>query len=73
MGLLHELGLRLGLLVELNSSWFGDRPERFAPWNAATVVCFYPGPGEKRCPAWWKHFIAYARGANGVRTLSDLE
>ena len=58
---------------ELNSSWFGDRPERFAPWNAAKVVCFYPGPGERRCPAWWKHFIAYVRGANGVRTLSDLE
>jgi len=58
---------------ELNSSWFGDRPERFAPWNAAKVVCFYPGPGDKRCPAWWKHFIAYVRGANGARTLSDLE
>jgi hypothetical protein len=58
---------------ELNNSWFGDRPERFAPWNAAPVVCFYPKPGDKRCPAWWKHFIAYVRGANGVRILSDLE
>lgn len=54
---------------EINHSWFGDRPERFAPWHAAKAVCFWPPPFDKRCPVWTRHFIAYVRGANGVKEL----
>lgn len=54
---------------EINHPWFGDRSERFAPWHAAKVVCFWPPPFDKRCPAWTRHFVAYVRGANGVKEL----
>jgi len=54
---------------ELNNSWFGDRPVRFAPWNAAEVVCFWPPAFDKRSRTWPKHFIAYVLGANGEKAL----
>jgi hypothetical protein len=57
--------------AELNQSWYGDRPERFAPWIAAQVVVFYPAPFNPRSPAWGKHFIAYVRGATGVKSLPE--
>ncbi|RKY12188.1 MAG: hypothetical protein DRP65_02010 [Planctomycetota bacterium] len=57
---------------ELNIKWFGDRPKRFAPYNRAQVVVFYPRPFDKRAPHWAKHFIAYVRGATGIKELDDL-
>lgn len=58
--------------AELNIKWYGDRPERFAPYNRAKVVVFYPPPFDKRTPDWARHFIAYVRGATGVKELKDL-
>ena len=58
--------------AELNIKWYGDRPERFAPYNRAKVVIFYPPPFDKRVPDWARHFIAYVRGATGVQELKDL-
>ena len=54
---------------EINHPWFSQDPERFAPWDYARFVCFYPGPDDSRCPYWWKHFVAYVRGATGVKEL----
>jgi hypothetical protein len=58
--------------AELNIKWYGDRPERFAPYNRAKVIVFYPPPFDKRAQDWAKHFIAYVRGATGVKELRDL-
>jgi len=58
--------------AELNNKWYGDRPERFAPYNRAKIVIFYPPPFDKRTPSWAKHFIAYVRGAAGIKDLIDL-
>jgi len=58
--------------AELNIKWYGDRPERFAPYNRAKVIIFYPRPFDKRTPGWARHFIAYVRGATGVKELKDL-
>lgn len=55
--------------AELNEPWYSQRPERFAPWNVAKVVVFYPAPFNPKSPAWGKHFVAYVRGANGVKSL----
>ncbi len=55
--------------AELNQPWYGDRPERFAPWNAAKIVVFYPAPFNPKAAQWGKHFVAYVRGANGVKSL----
>jgi len=57
---------------ELNIPWYGQRPKRFAPFNRVKVIIFYPAPFDKRTPGWTKHFIAYVRGATGVKDLSDL-
>lgn len=54
---------------ELNQWWHATKPDRFAPWDAATAVVFYPAPFDPRTPAWGKHFIAYARGAAGRNDL----
>lgn len=62
----------------INHAWFGrpERAERFAPFNRARVVVFYPAPFDSRSPHWGKHFIAYVRGATlpvtGGADLSDL-
>jgi len=58
--------------AELNIKWYGDRPERFAPYDRAKVIVFYPAPFYKRAPDWARHFIAYVRGATGVKELKDL-
>ncbi len=57
---------------ELNNSWFGvpERAERFAPWNKATIAVFYPEPFG-RSPHWGQHFVAYVRGANGIKELPE--
>ena len=54
---------------EVNQRWYATLPERYAPWNAAKVVVFYPSPFDPRTPSWGKHFIAYARGATGRNDL----
>jgi hypothetical protein len=58
--------------AELNIKWYGDRPERFAPYNRAKVIVFYPSPFNGGTPDWARHFIAYVRGATGVKDLDDL-
>lgn len=58
--------------AELNIKWYGNRPERFAPYNRAKVIVFYPPPFDKRVPDWARHFIAYVRGATGIKDLKDL-
>ena len=55
---------------EINVSWFGtpERSPRYAPWNKAKVVIFYPEPFA-RTPHWGKHFVAYVRGAHMMKSL----
>lgn len=59
--------------AELNNKWYSDRPNRFAPWDAAKVIVFFPGPFSNNYPFWAKHFIAYVRGANNNPFIEDLE
>ncbi len=54
--------------AELNIRWYGERPERYAPWGYAEYVYFYPEPFG-RAPHWARHFVAYVRGANGNGAL----
>lgn len=58
--------------ANLNIDWYSVRPERFAPYMRAKVVIFYPPPFDKRVPQWRKHFVAYVRGATGVKELDDI-
>jgi len=58
--------------AELNVKAYGDQPKKYAPYNRAKVIIFYPPPFDRRTPQWAKHFIAYVRGATGVRELEDL-
>jgi hypothetical protein len=63
----YELYYSWQLGAEINHPWYARRPERFAPWDAARIVVFYPKPF---ChTVWVRHFVAYVRGANGVREL----
>lgn len=55
--------------AELNHPWFAGNPERFAPWDHAEYVMFYPRPFEP--PHWGKHFVAYVRGAHLIRSLPE--
>lgn len=54
--------------AELNHPWFGDRPERFAPWHAVEFAIFYPEPFG-RTTNWGRHFVAYVRGAHLIQEL----
>lgn len=56
--------------AEINQEWYGtpERSQRFAPWNKAKVIIFYPEPFV-RTPFWGEHFVAYVRGANAVKNL----
>lgn len=56
--------------AELNQPWFSapERQARFAPWNKAKIVIFYPEPFG-RSPHWGEHFVAYVRGAHLIRSL----
>jgi len=56
--------------AHLNMKWYGDRPTLYAPFNRAKVIIFYPPPFRNK--HWAKHFIAYVRGATGVKELRDL-
>jgi hypothetical protein len=58
---------------ELHNSWHGvpERADRFAPWNKAKIAIFYPEPFG-RAPYWGQHFVAYVRGANGIKALPQV-
>jgi len=58
----------------INRSWFGSPKlaKQYAPFNRAKVVIFYPPPFYEKTPNWGKHFVAYVRGASGVKELGDL-
>lgn len=56
--------------AEINQRWFGDRPQRYAPWNRAKSVVFYPSP--LATPTSRLHAVAYARGAALERDIADL-
>lgn len=57
--------------AELNNPSFAQNPDRYAPWNAADFVIFYPEPFGGRVPHWGKHFVAYVRGANLISELPE--
>lgn len=58
--------------TEVNIPWYSEpvRHERFAPWSMAKIVVFYPEPFG-RSLGWGQHFVAYVRGANGIKSLPD--
>jgi hypothetical protein len=49
---------------EINVPWFSwpDQQIRFAPWNFADCVVFYPPPWDSRTPGWLDYFQAYCFG-----------
>jgi hypothetical protein len=49
--------------LELNSN-VGD-------YKRAEVIVFYPNPFAPECPNWPKHFIAYVKGALGLKNTYD--
>lgn len=55
--------------TEVNRPWFGapSQADRYAPWNKASIVIFYPAPFSSNY--WTQHFVAYARGASSVNLL----
>ena len=62
--------------AQINSPWYWQYPLRYAPWDKATHVCFYPscpsgGPLKTRLK-WITYFIAYCRGAMGNLCVDDL-
>lgn len=46
---------------QMNNHWFGDRPEKFGPWNRADIIILYPNPLARDVTL--AHFIEYVRGA----------
>jgi len=58
--------------AELNIKSYSDRPDMYAPYDRAKVVIFYPPPFNPATPDWSRQFIAYVRGATGVKVLKDL-
>lgn len=48
--------------TDIVNPWYGNRPERFPPWNMCKVAMFYPEPFG-RTKDWGRHFVAYVRGA----------
>jgi hypothetical protein len=66
----YDLSYSWQLGAEINNPWYSkpERRERFAPWNRAKVVVFYPEPFG-RTPLWGLHFVAYVRGAHVIQLL----
>ena len=58
--------------AELNNKWYSEHPEKYAPYEYAKVIFLYPAPLDPKTPEWARHFIAYVRGATGVKELTDL-
>ena len=69
----YDLIYSWNLGAEINLPWFSSeavrREQRFAPWNMAKIVVFYPPPFDQRTPHWAKHFVAYVRGAHDIKKL----
>lgn len=63
----HQMG------AELNIASYSQQPEKYADYNRAKVIAFYPPPFNAKTPAWPKHFIAYVRGAAGIEELDDIK
>jgi hypothetical protein len=57
----YDIDYSYQLGKEINHPWYGDRPERYAPWNRATFAVFYPQPF--RNDIWYNHFKAYVEGS----------
>ena len=55
--------------AEINQPWYAQHPERYAPWDRAACVVFYPPAFDPRVPQWGKHFVAYVRGAHAITQL----
>jgi len=68
----YDLVYSYKLGAELNVKAYGDQSKKYAPYNRAKVVIFYPPLFDKRVKHWARHFIAYVRGATGVGELKDL-
>ncbi len=68
----YDLIYSYQLGAEINIPWYAERPKRYAPYDHARVVVFYPPAFDPRVKHWAKHFIAYVRGATGVSKLDDL-
>src|SRR5262249_2413606 len=69
----YDLVYSWQLGAEVNHPWFGapERHERFAPWNKAKIAIFYPEPFGPRSPQWGRHFVAYVRGAQQIKSLPE--
>ena len=59
--------------AELNIPAYAKDPETFAAYDRAKIIIFFPAPFYDGTPAWSKHFIAYVRGAHGIKMIDDLE
>jgi hypothetical protein len=68
----YDIIYSYGIGAALNIDWYGEDPERFAPYKRAKIVIFYPPAFDKRTPDWTRHFVAYVRGATGINDLHDL-
>ena len=66
--------------AEINQPFYAKNPVKFAPWNFAKRVCFYPSVFEQvmtvpvatphgNSTLIFLHFLAYVRGAAGVPEL----
>jgi hypothetical protein len=58
--------------AELNIKWYGENSGRYAPYNRTEYIMLYPPPFDERAKFWLKHFVAYVRGATGVKELRDF-
>lgn len=69
----YDLKYSYQMGAELNIPRFSEQPNRYAPYNRAKIVVLYPSPFNKQTPSWTRHFIAYVRGATGVKDFGDEE
>ena len=51
-------------------TYLGNAGYHHGPWNKAKIAVFYPEPFG-RSPHWGQHFVAYVRGANGIKELPE--
>lgn len=58
--------------AELNVPWYARHIDAYAPYDRCKIIVFYPPPFHKDTPEWGKHFIAYVRGATGIKDLNDI-
>ena len=49
--------------AELNVPFYSRDPQKYAPYDRADIVVFYPKPFDERTPAWGRHFVQYIKGA----------